>query len=182
MEELVIQEFNNNYKQTCNFTNFRLFVLQMVINVKIYRKPNHTLLKWASERSIHKQNKKLTNVRACEPEPFYASLEPLLQATVFFSLIFPLFFSISFHFLSFLYYDSLWLLSRKHLKMKIWKILNKQTIAWKVLLNNPGGFLHQRRQQQFSASEDFRYTGSMIRVEKRPTRNIHIATQSSDCS
>ena len=42
---------------------------------------------------------------------------------------------------------------------------------------------HQRRQQQFfSASENFRYTGSMIRVKKRPTRNIHIATQSSDCS
>ena len=34
---------------------------------------------------------------------------------------------------------------------------------------------HQRRQQQFfSASENFRYTGSMIRVKKRPTRNIHI--------
>ena len=42
---------------------------------------------------------------------------------------------------------------------------------------------HQRRQQQFfSATENFRYTGSMIRVKKRPTRNIHIATQSSDCS
>ena len=42
---------------------------------------------------------------------------------------------------------------------------------------------NQRRQQQFfSASENFRYTGSMIRVKKRPTRNIHIATQSSDCS
>ena len=42
---------------------------------------------------------------------------------------------------------------------------------------------HQRRQQQFfSASENFRYTGSMIRVKKRPTRNIHIATQSLDCS
>ena len=42
---------------------------------------------------------------------------------------------------------------------------------------------HQRRQQQFfSASENFRYTGSMIRVKKRPSRNIHIATQSSDCS
>lgn len=42
---------------------------------------------------------------------------------------------------------------------------------------------HQRRQQQFfSASENFRYTGSMIRVKQRPSRNIHIATQSSDCS
>ena len=42
---------------------------------------------------------------------------------------------------------------------------------------------HQRGQQQFfSATENFRYTGSMIRVKKRPTRNIHIATQSSDCS
>ena len=42
---------------------------------------------------------------------------------------------------------------------------------------------HQHWQQQFfSATENFRYTGSMIRVKKRPTRNIHIATQSSDCS
>ena len=47
-------EFNNNYKQTCNFTNFRLFVPQTVINVKIFRKPKHTLQKRASERSIHK--------------------------------------------------------------------------------------------------------------------------------
>ena len=43
--------------------------------------------------------KSLTNVRACEPEPFFASLEPLLASHCFFS--------ISFHFLSFLHYDSL---------------------------------------------------------------------------
>ena len=42
---------------------------------------------------------------------------------------------------------------------------------------------HQGKQQEFfSASKNFWYTGSMIRVKKRPTRNIHIAAQSSDCS
>lgn len=64
----------------------------------------------------------------CEPASrsrFLRASSLFLRATVFFN--------ISFHFLSFLYYDSLWLLSRKHLKMKIWKILNKETVAWKVL-------------------------------------------------
>ena len=72
-----------------------------------------------------------THVRVklmCEP----ASRSRFLRASSLF--LRASFFSISFHFLSFLYYDSLWLLSRKHLKVKIWKIfLNKQTIAWKVL-------------------------------------------------
>ena len=36
-EKLMTQEFNNNYKKTCNFTNFRLFMLQTELNVKIYR-------------------------------------------------------------------------------------------------------------------------------------------------
>ena len=56
-EKLMTQEFNNNYKKTCNFTNFRLFMLQTELNVKIYRKPSHTLLKRASERSTTSKTK-----------------------------------------------------------------------------------------------------------------------------
>ena len=63
------------------------------------------------------------------------------------------------------------------------KILNKQTIAWKVLCTL---FTHRSisvgSSNFFAASKNFRYTGSITRVKKRPTRNIHIATQSSDCS
>ena len=48
--------------------------------------------------------------------------------------------------------------------------------TWKDLLLPK----HQHRQQQFfSASENCWYIGSM---KKRPIRNIHITTQSSDCS
>ena len=51
--------------------------------------------------------------------------------------------------------------------------------TWEDLLRPE---LQRRLQQFFSAPENFRYTGSMIRLKQRPSRNIHIATQSSDCS
>ena len=110
----------------------------------------------------------LTNVRACEPEPFFAShgffsylsiFSPFFIMTVFGSSL-----------------ESIW-------RWKSEKILNKQTIAWKVLCTL---FTHRSisvgSSNFFAASKNFRYTGSITRVKKRPTRNIHIATQSSDCS
>ena len=53
MEKLITQGFINNYKQTCNLTKFRSFALQTMINMKIYRKPNYTLLKRLQNGSIH---------------------------------------------------------------------------------------------------------------------------------
>ena len=67
--------------------------------------------------------KSLTNVRACEQEPFFASLEPLLANHCFFFNIFP--------------FSLLYLLWQSWAPLWKWwkseKILNKQTRAWKVL-------------------------------------------------
>lgn len=53
IEKLIIQEFINNYKQTCNFTKFRSFAFQTMISMKIYRKPINTLLKRLQNGQIH---------------------------------------------------------------------------------------------------------------------------------
>ena len=107
----------------------------------------------------------------CEP----ASRSRFLRAAVFFSYlsIFSPFFIMTVFGSSL---ESIW-------RWKSEKILNKQTIAWKVLCTL---FTHRSisvgSSNIFAASKNFRYTGSITRVKKRPTRNIHIATQSSDCS
>ena len=122
----------------------------------------------------------LTNVRACEPEPLFASFEPLLASYCFFPYL-----SI---FSPFFILTVFWSLSREHLKVKIWKnIKNKQAIAWKVLctlfthwcVHLQPGRIYCCQSISVGSSNFFGYIGSMIRVKKRPTRNIHITTQSS---
>ena len=128
----------------------------------------------------------LTNVRACEPEPFSSSLEPLFASHCFFPYlsIFSPFFMLTVYGSS---PESIWR----------WKSVKyKQTIARRVLCTlftlwcaylQPGRIyccwsISEGSSNFFSASQNFWHIGWMIQVKKWPTRNIHITTQSSDCS